>query len=114
MAKTAGNAILLKAGLPTDGKMTFKVFNTEAKGLKSQKTWSKRRGIQGSCDAIMLVDGGAEVPLEMVARIQRVCSIVEGREMQKQFENKWRVPVFTFIKLTLYLSRQPSDRTPGL
>jgi hypothetical protein len=92
MSKVSGNAILLKAGLPTDGKVTFKVFDTEAKGMKSQKTWSKKRGIEASCDAVVLVEGGIDVPLEMVARIQRVCSIPEGREVQKRFEDQWRVP----------------------
>ncbi|OAP61657.1 hypothetical protein AYL99_03860 [Fonsecaea erecta] len=95
MSKISGNAILLKPGLPTDGKVTFKVFDTQAKGMKSQKTWSKKRGIEASCDAVVLVvDGGAaDVPLEMVARFQRVCSIWEGREMQKRFEDQWKVPI---------------------
>ncbi|KIW79964.1 hypothetical protein Z517_06579 [Fonsecaea pedrosoi CBS 271.37] len=95
MSKISGNAVLLKHGLPADGKVTFKVFgDTQAKGIKSQKTWSKRRGIEASCDAVVLVvEGGVDVPLHMVARFQRTCSIFEGREMQKRFENQWRVPI---------------------
>ncbi|OQV08703.1 hypothetical protein CLAIMM_12931 [Cladophialophora immunda] len=93
MSKISGNAVLLKPGLPTDGKVTFKVFEHEAKGLKSQKTWSKKRGMEASCDAVVLIDGGVDVPLEMVARFQRVCSLYEGREMQKRFEDQWKVPI---------------------
>ncbi|EXJ76556.1 uncharacterized protein A1O5_01064 [Cladophialophora psammophila CBS 110553] len=96
MVKISGNTILLKASQPTDGgKVTFKVLDTQAKGMKSQKTWSKKRGREASCDAVVLVDGGGavDVLLEMVARIQRVCSIWEGREMQKRFGDQWRLPV---------------------
>ncbi|KIX98680.1 uncharacterized protein Z520_05981 [Fonsecaea multimorphosa CBS 102226] len=93
MSKVSGNAVLLKPGQPTDTKVTFKVFDNEAKGMKSQKTWSKKRGIEASCDAVILVEGGVDVPLEMVARFQRVCSVFEGREMQKRFEDQWKVPI---------------------
>ncbi len=88
MAKVSGNALLLKPGLGSNEKVTFKVLGTEAKGIKSQKTWSKKRGIECSCDAVVLVASGVDVPLEMAVRIQRACSIVEGREMQKRFEDQ--------------------------
>lgn len=88
MARFSGNAILLKAGFLDDGKVRFKVFDTEAKATKTQKTWSKKRGIECSCDAVTLIDGRREMPLDIVARIPRVCSIVEGREMKKRFEDQ--------------------------
>ncbi|KAJ9612337.1 hypothetical protein H2200_003934 [Cladophialophora chaetospira] len=95
MAKVSGNALLLKPGVGTNDKVTFKLLGMEAKGLKSQKTWSKKRGIESSCDEIVLVAGGVDVdvPLEMGARIQRACSVLEGRETQKRFEDQWMVPL---------------------
>lgn len=99
MAKVSGNAILLKPGLSTTDakngrKVSFKLFdNTQVKGLKSQKTWSKKSGIEASCDSVILVDAGVEIPLDMAARILRTCSVFEGREMQKRFEQGWMVPL---------------------
>ena len=93
ICKLSGNAILLKTGLPTDSKATFKVLDAEVKGVKGQKTWSKKRGIEALCDTVTLVDGGTEVHLKMAARIQRTCSVVEQRELAKRYEDQWRVPI---------------------
>jgi len=95
MAKVSGNAIFLKPGQPTDGMVTFKVLDNEVKGMKSQKTWSKKRGIGAPCDAIVLVDGGVDIPMGMVVRFQRMSSIFEGRKIQKRFEDKWKVPLLS-------------------
>ena len=75
MAKVTGNALLLKPGLSTSDKVTFKVLGMEANGIKSQKTWSKKRGIESSCDALVRVAGGVDVPLEMAARIVLVANV---------------------------------------
>lgn len=92
MAKVEGNAVLLKARVPNDDKVTFKLLGTEAKGLKSQKTWSKRWHVERPCEAISVLEGGMEIPMQIVARIERICSNVEGREMEKRFEKQWSVP----------------------
>lgn len=92
MAKVSGNAIVLKHNHPST-KITFKVHDTVAKGLKSQKAWSKKRGVEALCNSLVLVENsGGEVPLMVVARIQRHASIVESREVIKRFEDKWTVP----------------------
>jgi hypothetical protein len=73
------NAVIIKAGLPFNGEATFKLAGTEAKGLKCQNKWPEKRGVEcgeaGSCDAIALVGGGKDVPLQIAARIQRMVSL---------------------------------------
>lgn len=93
MAKTGGNAILLKAGLPERQSISFKVLECEVTNLKDQKLWSKRWGVKQLCESISSVHDGKEVPMAIVAKIQRNCSIVEREEIEKRFTKHWRVPV---------------------
>ena len=86
---------MLKAGLASsgakkDGKVTLKLLKTDAKGLKSQKLWTKRWNFD-PCEMVTFVgDDGMEVPMEVVARLQRTCSSLEA---QKRFSKQWVVPV---------------------
>jgi len=97
-SKMGGNPVSLKVGLPPSGtkkesKATLKLLKTDAKGLKSQKLWTKRWNFD-SCEAISFVgDDGREVPMEIVARLQRPCSSLESHELQKRFDKQWIVPV---------------------
>jgi hypothetical protein len=76
-----------------DGKVTLKLLGTEAKAIKSQKVWSKRYSKE-LCNAITFVnDEGQEVAMEIVARVQRNCSVHEGREVQARFKKGWKVPL---------------------
>jgi hypothetical protein len=68
------------------------LLKTDVKGLKSQKIWTKNWNTD-RCEAITFVGDGKEVPMEIVARIQRPCSIWEGLEVQKRFKKEWSVPV---------------------
>jgi hypothetical protein len=93
-----GNNVLLKAGLAPSGtkkdsKVTLKLLKTDAKGLKSQKLWTKRWNFD-PCEAVVFVgDDGKELPMEIVARLQRACSTVEAHEMLKRFDKQWVVPL---------------------
>lgn len=97
-SKWGGNSILLKVGLAPsntekDNKVTLKLLKTVAKGVKSQKVWKKGWNFE-PCEAIILMgDDGQEVPMEIVARIQRACSTLEALEIQKRFKKQWIVPV---------------------
>ena len=95
----SGNGVVVKAGFSAplggkkEGKVTLRLLKTEAKGLKSQKVWTKMWNSE-HCEALAFVgEDGVEVPMEMVARVQRTCSSVEALEMQKRFEKQWIVPV---------------------
>ena len=97
-SKMGGNVVMLKAGLASssakkDSKVTLKLLKTDAKGLKSQKLWTKRWNFD-PCEMVTFVgDDGKEVPMEIVARLQRTCSSLEAQEMQKRFAKQWVVPV---------------------
>ena len=97
-SKMGGNVVMLKAGLAPsnakkDGKVTLKLLKTEAKGLKSQKLWTKRWNFD-PCEMVTFVgDDGKEVPMEIVVRLQRPCSTLEAQEVQKRFSKQWVVPV---------------------
>jgi len=94
-SKMGGNTVMLKAGLTPsstkDSKVTLKLLKTDAKGLKSQKMWTKLWNFD-PCEAVTFVGDGKEVPMEIVAQIQRVCSSVEAHEVQKRFK-EWSVPM---------------------
>ena len=89
---------MLKAGLASssakeDSKVTLKLLKTDAKGLKSQKLWTKGWN-SDPCEMVTFVgDDGKEVPMEIVARLQRTCSSLEAHEVQKRFSKQWNVPV---------------------
>ena len=97
-SKMGGNVVMLKAGLASsnakkDGKVTLKLLKTDAKGLKSQKLWTKRWNFD-PCEMVTFVgDDGKEVPMEIVVRLQRPCSSLEAMEVQKRFSKQWVVPV---------------------
>ena len=97
-SKMGGNVVMLKAGLASSGakkdsKVTLKLLKTDAKGLKSQKLWTKRWNFD-PCEMVTFVgDDGKEVPMEIVVRIQRTCSSLEAGEVQKRFSKQWVVPV---------------------
>jgi len=99
--KTSRIHVTLKAGLPLsnakkDNKVTLRLLNMETKGLKSQKSWTKNRNL-GSCEALTFVDDdGKEVPMEIVARIQRACSLMEAHEVEKRFRKHWVVPILQY------------------
>jgi hypothetical protein len=96
--KTSGSTVLLKVGLTPSGpkqdsKVTLKLLETDTKGLKSQKLWTKRSK-SGPCEAVTFIgDDGKEVPMEIVARLQRACSMLESQEVWKRFDKQWVVPV---------------------
>lgn len=96
--KMGGNVVMLKAGLAPsstkkDSKITLKLLKTNAKGLKSQKLWTKRWNFD-PCEGVTFIsDDGKEVPMEIVARLQRACGTLEAHEVQKRFEKQWVVPV---------------------
>jgi hypothetical protein len=95
LSKVSGNAVMLKvapSGAKKDSKVTLKLPETDAKCLKPQKMWTKWRNF-APCDAITFIGEGEEVPMEIVARIQRTCSILEAQELQRRFEKEWNVPV---------------------
>ena len=93
-----GNVVMLKAGLASSGakkdsKVTLKLLKTDAKGLKSQKLWTKRWNFD-PCEMVTFIgDDGEEVPMEIVVRLQRTCSSLEAQEVQKRFSKQWVVPV---------------------
>ena len=93
-----GNVVFLKAGLVSssakkNSKVTLKLLKTDAKGLKSQNLWTKRWNFD-PCEMVTFVgDDGKEVPMEIVARLQRTCSPLEAHEVQKRFSKQWVVPV---------------------
>lgn len=99
---TSGNIVALKVGLPPRGsngkkkdeaKVTLRLFQTEAKDVKSQKTWKKSCNSE-PCEAVSVVrDDGQEQAMVIVARIQRACSTIEIQEIIKRFEKEWIVPV---------------------
>lgn len=91
--KLGGNVIILKAGLPSDRKVSMKVFDAEVRDLKGQKTWDKHRGVKEFCQGIYLVQDGVEYAMPVVARIQRACGQIERREMEERFGKAWKVPV---------------------
>ena len=97
-SKMGGNVVMLKAGLASSGakkdsKVTLKLLKTDAKGLKSQKLWTKRWNFD-PCEMVTFVgDDGKELRMEIVVRIQRTCSSLEALELQKRFSKQWVVPV---------------------
>ena len=76
-SKMGGNLVMPKAGLAPsrtkkDSKVTLKVLKADAKGPKSQKLWTKQWDFDHPCDAItFMTDNGKEVPMEIVAGLQR-------------------------------------------
>ena len=93
LAKFNGNSIAVRSGQPGDGKIALKFLDYEPKTLKAQKHWGARFKVKELCEALVLVDGAAEVQMEIVARVQRRCTVMESVELYKQFEKEWRVPV---------------------
>lgn len=93
-SKKGPNQVRLKAGFSTNDKITLRLLKTEAKGLKSQKKWSKKWNFT-ICDEMMLVgNDGATHPMAIVARISRPCSVLEVLEVEKRFKKDWSVPIF--------------------
>ena len=92
-SKMGGNVVMLKAGLASssakkDSKVTLKLLKTDAKGVKSQKLWTKRWNFD-PCEMVTFIgDEGKEVPMEIVVRLQRTCSSLEAQEVQKRFSNQ--------------------------
>ena len=97
-SKMGGNVVMLKAGLASSGARkdingTLNLLKTDAKGLKSQKLWTKRWNFD-PCEMITFIgEDGKEVPMEIVVRLQRTCSLLEAQEVQKRFSKQWVVPV---------------------
>ena len=60
--------------------------------MKTQKAWVKRLNFE-HCESIVFVGDGEIVAMEIVARIQRACSTVEGVEIQKRFQKEWLGPL---------------------
>jgi hypothetical protein len=92
--KMGGNVVMLKMGIQESvaKKVNLQLLKTEAKGLKTQKTWTKRINYD-PCDAITFVGESQILAMEIVARIQRACSSLEAHEIQKRFDKQWLVPV---------------------
>ena len=82
----------VKPGLPENTKVTLKILDLEAKGLKSQKAWSKKYKAEEMCEALMPVVDGKEVRMEVVVRIQRLCAVSEARAFADVFD-EWQVSV---------------------
>jgi hypothetical protein len=93
MAKTGGNIIAVRSGLPGDGKLTLKMLDFEPKTVKAGGHWSTKYKVKELCEALLLVHGTAEVQMDVVARVQRRCTVQEHRELIKQFEKHWHVPM---------------------
>jgi hypothetical protein len=92
-AKVAGNVIGVRSGLPGEGKITLKFLDFEPKVVKAQKHWGTKYKVKELCEALVLVDGTAEVHMEIIARIQRMCTVTESLELVKRFDKEWHVPV---------------------
>jgi hypothetical protein len=93
LAKVAGNLIAVRSGFPGEGKVTLKFLDFEPKVVKAQQQWHTKYKVKELCETLVLVDGRAEVQLEVVARIQRMVHGIEHHEIAKQFEKEWHVPV---------------------
>ncbi len=97
-SKMGGNVVMLKAGLASssakkDSQVTLRLLKTDAKGLNSQKLWTKRWNFD-PCEVVTFIgDEGKEVPMEIVVRLQRTCSSLEAQEVQKRVSKQWVVPV---------------------
>ena len=97
-SKMGGNVVMLKAGLAPSGakkdsKVTLRLLKTDAKGLKSQKLWTKRWNFD-PCELVTVVgDDGQKFPMEIVVRLQRTCSSLEALEVHTRFSKQWVVPV---------------------
>lgn len=88
--KCAGAQVYLKTGKIASVKALGEVI----KDRKANKTWTKRFMNWDCCEAVSFVgEDRGEVPMEIVARIQRPCAGVEARESLKAFDKQWIVPV---------------------
>lgn len=77
------------------GKMaSVKTLGDVIKDRKANKTWTKRFMNFDYCEAVSFVgEDGSEVPMEIVARIERPCAGMEARESLKSFDKEWIVPL---------------------
>ena len=97
-SEMGGNVVMLKAGLASssakmDSKVTLRLPKTYAKGLNSQKLWTKRWNFD-PCEMVTFIgDDGKEILMGIVVRLQRTCSSLEAQEVQKRFSKQWVVPV---------------------
>ncbi|ETI29507.1 hypothetical protein G647_01960 [Cladophialophora carrionii CBS 160.54] len=96
LKRMGGNVVMLKVGIGGGiahaKKVTLQLLKTEAKGLKTQKTWTKRLNFE-PCEAMTFVGDSEILAMEIVARVQRACSSVEAMEIQKRFDKEWMVPL---------------------
>ncbi|KAJ9604057.1 hypothetical protein H2200_011580 [Cladophialophora chaetospira] len=88
----SGNATMLKVGVADGRKVTLQLLKTEAKGIKTQKMWSKGTKTD-TCEAMTFVGDNEIVAMEIVARIERTASMVEAMEVRKRFDKEWLVPM---------------------
>ena len=83
-----------QAYLKLGKQATIKTLGNLIKDRKANKTWTKRFMNWDHCEAISYVGADLkEVPMEIVARIERPCAAAEAKESLKQFEKEWIVPV---------------------
>ncbi|KAK7883482.1 hypothetical protein LTR67_011152 [Exophiala xenobiotica] len=98
LEKMSHNIVFLKVGIGgsiAHGKtVTLMLGETEAKGIKTQKPWTKRQNFD-PCESITFVGDDGIVAMEIVARIQRACSTFEAIEIQKRFQKEWLVPLYS-------------------
>ena len=88
--KKAGAQVYLKLGR----QATIKTLGDLIKDRKANKTWTKRFMNWDHCEAVSYMgEDMNEIPMEIVARIERPCAAAEARESLKQFEKEWVVPV---------------------
>jgi hypothetical protein len=96
LKRMGGNVVMLKVGIggaiAGAKKVNLRLLKTEAKGLKTQKTWTNRMNME-PCEAITFVGETEILAMEIVARVQRACSTVEAMECQKRFQKEWMVPL---------------------
>jgi hypothetical protein len=86
----AGAQAYLKLGK----QASIKTLGDLIKDRKANKTWTKRFMNWDHCEAVSFVgENSTEVPMEIVARIERPCAAAEARVSLKQFEKEWVVPV---------------------
>jgi hypothetical protein len=88
--KDGGAQVYLKTGKTA----SVKALGDVIKDRKANKTWTKRFMNWDNCEAVSFVgEDKSEVPMEMVARIERPCSGMEARESLKSFDKEWILPL---------------------
>lgn len=89
-SEKAGAQIYVKSGK----QASLRILGKDIKELKANKTWTKRWMSFDYCEAVSCMrEDKSEVPMVIIARIQRPSAGVEARTSLKDFDKKWIVPL---------------------